>query len=294
MDEEIITNVLIDQNLGSYQQFFDHEWCKRIFETVKASSLKESVASLLVAWRSTNGTHLLPWLMVNSLRQFADGEKDGSFQFRAAYSAAVVHGIVEKIENRMHYNLKLDQRRKLKSVVKQIEEEAFDAFKTAQSAVKFDVTEYWKFLTHTSEFNFCIIGTQRITFASLFFAYEDFIANVIRTKDANYTSKSKKNPINTAFACHFGDPLANLCWNHDEIELAKLIRNALVHNNGRKGTELDKHNLRFVDVTGVASPALHDNVFNVVNGTIQITPGNTTYLFGVLKERVTEIVGKLA
>ena len=44
----------------------------------------------------------------------------------------------------------------------------------------------------------------------------------------------------------------------------------------------------------MASVLLQGDRFNVVNGKIQITPGNTRYLFGVLKDRVTRIVEEVA
>jgi hypothetical protein len=126
------------------------------------------------------------------------------------------------------------------------------------------------------------------------FAYEDFLANAIRPKEPTYSSKGKRNPTHVAFPRHFGVPLAELCWTHDEVTLARLVRNALAHNGGRFGAELEKYKARFVDATGTATPELQDDLFILVDGKIQITPGNTKYLFGVLKERVTKIVEETA
>ena len=126
----------------------------------------------------------------------------------------------------------------------------------------------------------------------MFFAYEDFLANAIRTRDPAYSSKN--NPIKVAFAKHFGDPLTDNCWNHDEVDLARLVRHALAHNGGRFATPLDKYKARFVDATGTPPPLLQGELFYVVDGKIQITPCNTKYLFGVLKDRVTRIVEESA
>ena len=49
-----------------------------------------------------------------------------------------------------------------------------------------------------------------------------------------------------------------------------------------------------MDATAMSSVPLQGDRFNVVNGRIQIMPCNTRYLFGVLKDRVTEIVEKAA
>jgi hypothetical protein len=83
MEKEIIDNALIDPNLASYEQFFDHDWCKRIFGLVESSTMEAAVDTLMVAWRSTDGAHRLPWLMAESLRRFAEGEYKGSLRARA-------------------------------------------------------------------------------------------------------------------------------------------------------------------------------------------------------------------
>ncbi len=291
MEKEIMDHALIEPNLASYEQFFDHAWCKRIFALVNNSPLKHAVDTLMVAWRSTNGVHLLPWLLIQSLREFADGEYKGSLRFRADYSGTFVKGLCDKLEARMP-TLNFNQRIALRRAVAAIEEEAFQTLRSEQSKVHFDVEQYWEFITHTSEFPFCILGSQRINYGSLFFAYEDFLANVIRTKESDYSSKHK--PIKVAFAKHFGDPLTDHCWNHDEVDLAKFVRHALAHNGGRFGTSLDKYKARFVDTTGTTPPLSQGEIFYVVDGKIQITPCNTKYLFGVLKDRVTRIVEELA
>jgi hypothetical protein len=292
MLEDIIAHECVDPYLNSYEQFFDHDWCKRIVELVEDSPLKSAIASLMVAWRSTNGAHMLPWLMVHSLRRFAEGEYEGGLQFRANYSGEVVNGIVDKLEARMHDNLKLDQRVALKRVVTRIEEEAFQALKTAESGIELGVAKYWDFLVRSSEFQFCILGIQRINYGSLFFAYEDFLANTIRTKDPKYSSKSKS--IKDAFPMHFGEPLADYCWTHVDVDLAKLVRHALAHNGGRIGPDLDKYKAYFVDETGTAAPLLRGDRFTVVDGKIQIYPCSTTHLFSLLKARVSKIVEELA
>lgn len=87
MDKDIIDTPLIDQNLDSYEQFFDHDWSRRMFEAVRTSPLNNAICTLLVAWRFTNGAHMLPWLMAQSLKRFAEAEPNGSLRFRSDYSS---------------------------------------------------------------------------------------------------------------------------------------------------------------------------------------------------------------
>jgi hypothetical protein len=86
--------------------------------------------------------------------------------------------------------------------------------------------------------------------------------------------------------------LSDFCWKHEEVDLARLVRNALAHNGGRFGPDLEKYKTRFVGATSTAKPLLRGDQFNLVEGKIQITPDNTRHLFGVLKERVSKIIEK--
>ena len=102
--------------------------------------------------------------------------------FRNRHAGRVIQGVVEKIDKRMHYSLKIDQRSALKRVVAKIEQEAYDAMKVSQEKSRFDIDGYWHSLIEMEEFHFCILGTQRINYASLFFAYEDFLAGAGRNR----------------------------------------------------------------------------------------------------------------
>jgi hypothetical protein len=293
VEKIVIDTPFIDPNVGSYARFFDGEWSKQTFKAVEKSPLKTAVDALMVAWRSANGAHMLPWLMVESLKAFAGGECRGSLRVRAGYYKQVINGISNKLADAMHYQLSVEQRASLKRAVAKIEKEAIEAQTTALAENDFDMASYWLFLTQeASEFQFSVLGTSRITYAVLFFAYEDFLANTVRTKESTYSSKDVS--IKKALAKYLGQQLADFCWNDAEVELGRLVRNALAHNGGRLGPDLEKYKGRFTDVTSIDKPALRDDQFIVVDEKIQVMPGNTTYLFGVLKDRVSRIVEKVA
>jgi len=174
--------------------------------------------------------------------------------------------------------------------VSNIEKEALAGLKEAESELELDATHFWTFLIGESEFQFAVLGTQRITYASLFFAYEDFLATTIRSREPAYSSKRPNPSLKDAFSEHFGGPLTDFCWNHDEVDLARLVRHAIDHNGGRFGGDLQKHQARFVEVTPNVPPSLAGSQLIVINGKIQITPLNSRHLFSVLKDRVTKIV----
>ncbi len=97
MDKDIIDTPIIDPYLSSYEAFFDHGWAETTFVAVKNSPMEKAVDALIVSWRSTNGAHILPWLMASSLKGYAEGELEGSLRYRADYSDEVIKGIVGKL-----------------------------------------------------------------------------------------------------------------------------------------------------------------------------------------------------
>jgi hypothetical protein len=218
MENEPIESVFIDPNLSAYEKFFDMKWAEEIIKGVEKSCLKAAVGTLMVSWRSTNGAHLMPWLIVNMVKEYANGENKGFSRSRDSHISEVVEKLSEELEQKMHYNLDREGRAALRRSVTKIEGKARKVSRAAQS-MKFPLQAYWNDLIEKSEFRFCILGIQRTNYGSLVFGYEDFLANVIRTKDPGYDSL--KCPIKDEFAKHFGDVLRDYCWCDFEIKLVK-------------------------------------------------------------------------
>ena len=201
MENETIQTLLVDQDLDSYKSFFDGEWCDLIVECVKNSRLKCAVDALMVAWRLTAGAHFLPWLMVEQLKDFAQGNYKGHLEFRAAWNERVIEGLCDSLEA-WTPSLSTEQRREQRRTVVQIEKQAFQAVKKAQSEIQSLVKQYWESMIDLPMFCFSILGLQRTNYAALFFAYEDFLASAIKaTKGASYSSKGRN--VGQDFAARF-------------------------------------------------------------------------------------------
>lgn len=288
MDNEIVRRILIDPNLSSYEKFFDHNWSKDVFAAVKGSQLEGAADRLVFSWRSANGAHILPWLTIKLLTRLTLGLNDGNQLSSASYAGQFVREVVNKLEGKMDCHLNVDQRLALGRAIKTIEHDAREAVKSAgKKDQSEEMDRYWHFLLQQSEFQFCILGIQSITYSSLYFAYEDFLQNVVRTREPTYDSKSKS--LGRALSEIFDKSFCDSCW-EGEVELARLVRNALVHNGGTFGGKLDTFQPRFVNASDTETPPIQGAIFILVDNTIQITPDNTTYLFGVLKDRVLRIV----
>ena len=68
MENRILQTTVVDPNLDSYKWFFDHKWCQVTLEAVENTPLERAVAGFMLAWRWTDRTHRVPWLMVEQLR----------------------------------------------------------------------------------------------------------------------------------------------------------------------------------------------------------------------------------
>lgn len=288
LKRKVIDNPVIDENVESYKQFFDHKWCLSMFEKAEGTKIEQAVDDLMISWRSADGAHRMPWLMTHSLQSFAVGDTSANLKARKSYSETMVEKMAQRLVQRMRGKLKVTQLADLHQALRKIEKETAEIVKQARKRVAFDVEKYWDFTVKETEFHFAILGTQHMGYCALIFAYEDFLANVIRSVQPDYNSRTEE--IKIAFERHFGEALADDCWIGEDVDLARLVRNDVVHNGRRKGKRLDKYNARFVDAPEFERPALHPNLFILVKGKIQITPCNTRYLFGVLRDRATKIV----
>ncbi len=73
MENRILQTTVVDPNLNSYKWFFDHKWCQVTLEAVRIP-LWNALSLRMLAWRWTDGTHSVPWLMVEQLRASWQGE----------------------------------------------------------------------------------------------------------------------------------------------------------------------------------------------------------------------------
>src|SRR5258708_3019465 len=113
MKSEIVDTPILDPNYDSYEQFFDYDWARAVFNSVENSPLKEAVTDFVVACRYASEAHRLPWLSVELLRSYAEGETKGVFAFRAKYAEPLIRSIFQKLANKMERHLTRDTRRAL-------------------------------------------------------------------------------------------------------------------------------------------------------------------------------------
>ena len=68
-----LTNIKLDPRIVAYKTFFDHGWAREISDLVHGTKFHDPIVSLCVNWKSIANSHVMPWLMVQSLKGFWEG-----------------------------------------------------------------------------------------------------------------------------------------------------------------------------------------------------------------------------
>jgi hypothetical protein len=310
MNDEIVDNVLLDPHYDSYTAFWDKQWGETMLQRADKSPLRQPVRDFVALCRYSSEAHRLPWLAVELIRSYAEGEMKGLIQFRDQYSDSVVRKVVQRIEKEMSERLDHHGRKTLNHAVRKIEKETFGEAKQ-KFKLHLDAKRFWDYLIDPTRLidgpepsaiiPMSIFGIQRNIFLGLFFAYEDLSLHVIKSKDPTFKVEPKKGTkdaitIESGLNDNFGGTLGSECWD-EEVDLTRLVRNQLVHNGGRYHSKLDKYKAKgrfFTEPDTKAHPVLKNDMFLVVTDKIQILPGNTRHLFNVLKVRALKMIDKAA
>jgi hypothetical protein len=269
-------NIVIDPHLDSYRTFFDHGWARQMMELAEGSVLDGPVFDLCVAWRGAANTHYLPWLMMESMKSFAEGLS----LTHEPLGAKLLAAMKLRLSAEMGDSLRLMQRQQLDQAIQRIGTEVQAALE--KERVEFDTEFMWQRYLDNSEFQFSLWGSQRLCYGAVYYAYEDFLLRTYKLAMGQAAYQIRRDDFSKDFGTAFGVSLRDYCWSDPAVHVARLTRHALVHNGGRVTDKLSrqKHNLR------------------VEGGELQIMPSDTKALFDLLKDRAfsltKEVIGRLS
>jgi hypothetical protein len=274
MAVELVKKIKIDPRVDSYKTFFDYPWSRKLDELVAGSKLEEPVFSLCVNWKSAANTHIMPWLMMHSIKAFWEGYLRNQESFT---EQAVAH-LAQHVPVAMGDSLSHMKRKKLAEVMaeiggrmKQVREQD-DEEMSAQAL--FDT-----FLRSPggSELQLSIWGSQRIACGAVFHAYENFVSRCVSLarNEPDYRAFKFKTLYSDAKGA-FGEQTADYCLTDQAVELVRLVRNALAHHGGKETDDLK---------------GLPHGV-DVEDGVLQIMPDDNRRFFDELKDRVFKLADK--
>jgi len=265
--DKVIKHKRVDLDADSYQQFFDHDWSRELYELTDGTDINDEAKDLAIAFKSCANTHILPWLMFSTLNGYAEGYRKNN-PYGLNWLKLAETTIIKKVELS---NMKQLQVRKALHELASDAESAMEQAK--EMTVPFDVKDHWNTVCNNDEFVLALVGSQRLCYGGLYYAYEDFVLRLYRKRSKDFGYRIEKN-FSSLFRKCFDESIRDICWNNDEIRVAREVRHALVHNGGR--------------VTQTLKPMKHGIV--IQDNELQIMPRYTKNLYNLLKDKALALV----
>ena len=262
----------IELHQDSYKSFFDHEWFEQRMDETRGTVLHQPVFDLGAAWRSAANTHALPWLLATMVQGATEMNLNTTEPFGKKYVADVKDVLV----GRMGDSLRNMQRKRMQQELDAIYEETSKITVAAEAAAP---DMMWQSFLGNSEFRFALVGSQRLCYGAVYYAYEDFVTRCIGlAKGKTDYRLFRQRDIQKEIIAEFGSTVCDQCWDHPVVNLARVTRHALVHNGCRVTDEFKEA------VKAAKYP------FVVEDDEIQIMAPDTTTLFRLLKDRATLVI----
>lgn len=269
--------ISIDDRFDSYRTIFNHAWAGEIEDATNGTRLDPLVFALGMSWRAAANTHVLPWLVVNSLNKFWE-----SYAQHMGFTPRFVGAMATEIPRRMEGTRISNMQRK--ALAKAVQEFADQIHQTLQNNPDPELSSesLWEQFLDPScwEFRVSIWGSQQLVFGAIFFAYENFVTELVTV--GNAAVPGYKPPLRYGALVEHAktllDPVdptvVQRCLEDQFVTVTRLARNCLAHRGGRESDELRKtgHGLAVVD-----------GVINIM------APDNENALRG-LEERVSSLV----
>ena len=262
----------IDDRIDSYKPFFDHGWAREMGAISKGrEKLEALIYDLALTFKGSSTVASIPQLSVDIAGRYAEGME--LHRLDESLTLKIVNHLAARVEQRMVLNS--SEKGELTKVMLHIAEELND--RASGKSIEFPRQELWDAFVKTekgkesddpkNEFRLAIWAAQRNTYSVLFFAYEDFLTSCLEIA----TGIEHRTGRGFGKKCEktLGKQLTVECWDNNEIETARLVRNALVHAGGRETSDLKqkKHGVELCE------------------GVLQIMPTDIGNLFDLLKDR---------
>ncbi len=263
-----------DRQRSAYKSFFDHDWAGQQLDLTANTAIRSSVEKLLIQWKACSLTHALPWLLTEILQRHGEGLLGTSHSIAhpliAAIDARLIQLVGKPLSCGMHDRIKFATNT-LANEVLTVERQAQDY---ACSIDRRD--EMWREFLEHREFCLTLWGCQRMCYASVYFAYEDFVRECISIATGipatdDWTSGGK---VVEMAETALGRKVTAQCLTNDRIAIARHARNCIVHAGGKVSPQLK------------ALP----HQLTIDGDILQIRAEDTVALFNDLRDRAQVII----
>ena len=288
MTDDRKMTIRLDDRIQIYKSFLDYAWVGTLEQSVRGTNLETTIISLLFGLKATANAYAMPFFMMHSMKAF----EEGYLRSRDSMPEEKLRLLADVLPQRMAKKHKLSnmKQKQFSEMIAEILEEARNAVKTLEGL---DMDDTFKAFLHGpggSELQLGVIGLCQICFGATFHAYEHFMTECIRWAKGDKTFKAYNFAmIVTAAKAAFGEDVADFCLDHERVQLARAVRNALAHDGGRVAPDM------FGKIPPDAAKKLTEQLneeFFVEDGVIRIVAANNLNLFDMLKPRVSRLVAK--
>jgi len=257
--------------LDAYKGFFDHEWFKNLHDMALSSNENRAFAEIILelgaTWKGISNARQMPWLMMENFKNFASSFINSHTPIPIQILNKLVNRIAIDTEKK-YFSLNAKQRNDLCSVIREIETDTVQSIKNDPFVL--DIEQLWNDLINIPGFSMSLWMSEVNSYGAIYFAYEDFLLKSL--KGSLKIEHLKAGKIPALLKKMLGKNIMENCWNEEPIEIARLIRHAILHRGRKLTTELEKFKSKLI---------LEDN------DEVVILACDTTNLYNLLKERVT-------
>jgi hypothetical protein len=271
--DEIHQKIVVNPCLEAYQSFFDVKWQENFLDLIRESKIYESGFTLTRHWWAISNARQLPWIFFISIDQLMCN-KIVNYEPHVCKTVNYLRDNIISLLESDNEKVRPMLRKKIQHAIETVYDKVnLIRDQTAEEVI--NRREYlWDGLMKLSPFHISLWSLERLCYAGLYYSYEWFLTECVRTKnnDPDYRW-NRKEDFTKIFRTSFGEILTEKCWLDNKVDLARVARHALVHNGGKITDELRKRNHTFV----------------IEGEEIQINAMHTTELYNELKSRVTEL-----
>jgi hypothetical protein len=282
-------NLRLDDRVEIYKSFLDYPWLQDLEQRVRGTALDKPFMRLIVTWKGTANAYAMPYLMMTTLASF----EKGYLRPQESLPEHAIQAMAQAVPKRMAEKHKLSH-----SKQQQFKEVCLEILQTVEykqrAYPELDKDAMFKELLHAkpggSELQVGVKSLIEVCFSGLFHAYEHFVSQCIKIgKGGNYSTRRFELILKGAKEV-FGPDVAEFCLTHDEVVVARAVRNSLAHNGSEYSTDMFGRPIE--PATFARLDALLKQDYFVEEGEIKVVAANTVKLFRMLAVRVSKLIDK--
>lgn len=248
------------------------DWGENTIGTIpEGTVLKRLLLDLALAWRTASYTAQMPATSIRVMHAAAVGlagfvSPDSSI---VAYSEKIIAKLTRMVPE-------LTENRALRTRLMESLATIAVEFRDRAAEVKtdFPIEPIWAKFMNDMAFRLSLWSSQRIAFVAFYNAYEVFLVDCLKVATGLTSLRTPMKEFRNGLRNAFREDIADPCWFHSEINIARLLRHALSHNGGRQTEDMKKQK----------------HVIKLIGEDLQIVPEDNHRILRRLRKAVEKVI----